>query len=93
MGRPCLASDVGGHKELIIDQKDGLLFKAGDIDSLISQLKLAYQQNDFGSIIKNGLHKVNVERNWTVSAAPYQSIYTMLMNNTASGNKTHHINP
>jgi len=93
MGRPCLASDVGGHKELITDQKDGLLFKAGDIDSLTSQLKLAYQQDDFGSIIKNGLHKVKVERNWTVSAAPYQSIYTMLMNNTVPGNKTHRINP
>lgn len=84
MGRPCLASDVGGHKELIIDQKDGLLFQADNMDSLISQLKLAYKMRDFGLIIQNGLNKVNTERNWSVSAAPYKSIYTMLMN-------THHI--
>lgn len=79
MGRPCLASDVGGHKELIIDQKDGLLFKAGDLDSLTSQLRLAYKMCDFSSIIQNGLNKVNTERNWHVSAAPYKSIYTSLI--------------
>jgi len=81
MGRPCLASDVGGHKELIIDQKDGLLFKAGNLDDLTGKLKLAFLQQDFESIIYNGLHKVNMERNWTVSVAPYPSIYTLLMNN------------
>ncbi len=87
MGRPCLASDVGGHKELITDQKDGLLFKAGDMDSLISQLKLAYKTSDFDAIIQNGLYKVKVGRNWSVSAAPYKSIYTTLIsNNTSLGN-------
>lgn len=79
MGRPCLASDVGGHKELIIDQKDGLLFKAGDIDSLISQLRQAYTTSNFDVIIRNGLDKVKMERNWNVSAAPYKSIYTALL--------------
>lgn len=79
MGRPCLASDVGGHKELIADQKDGLLFKAGNMDSLASQLKQAYQMHDFSSIIQSGLSKVNTERNWNVSAAPYKSIYTSLI--------------
>ena len=88
MGRPCLASDVGGHKELIIDQKDGLLFKAGDLDDLIEKLNRAYQQNDFESIIHNGLHKVKMERNWVASTAPYKTIYTLLMNNT-SGKRTH----
>lgn len=79
MGKPCLASDVGGHKELIIDQKDGLLFKAGNMDSLISQLRLAYKMCDFSSIIQSGLNKVNTERNWSISVAPYKSIYASLM--------------
>jgi PEP-CTERM/exosortase A-associated glycosyltransferase len=91
VGIPCLASDVGGHKELIINQKDGLLFKAGDMDSLISQLKLAYKMSDFRSIIQNGLNKVNTERNWNVSAAPYKSIYTTLIKRTTSlSNRTQH---
>ncbi|HQU62486.1 MAG TPA: glycosyltransferase, partial [Nitrosomonas sp.] len=79
MGKPCLASDVGGHKELIIDQKDGLLFKADNMDSLTSQLRLAYKMCDFSSIIQSGLNKVNTVRNWSISAAPYKSIYTSLM--------------
>jgi PEP-CTERM/exosortase A-associated glycosyltransferase len=79
MGKPCLASDVGGHKELIIDQKDGLLFKADNMDSLTSQLRLAYKMCDFSSIIQSGLNKVNTERNWSISAAPYKSIYASLV--------------
>lgn len=84
MGRPCLASDVGGHQELIVDKKDGLLFNAGDIDSLVSQLKQALTTNDFATIVRNGLHKVKTQRNWAVSTAPYQSIYTTLVNNNST---------
>nr|WP_107794861.1 TIGR04063 family PEP-CTERM/XrtA system glycosyltransferase [Nitrosomonas aestuarii] len=78
MGRPCIASDVGGHKELIIDQEDGLLFKAGSLDDLIELLKSTYLKPDFSSIIKNGLYKVKEKRNWEVSVAPYHSIYLSL---------------
>nr|WP_090701370.1 TIGR04063 family PEP-CTERM/XrtA system glycosyltransferase [Nitrosomonas aestuarii] len=78
MGRPCIASDVGGHKELIIDQEDGLLFKAGSLDDLIELLKSTYLKPDFNSIIKNGLYKVKEKRNWEVSVAPYYSIYLSL---------------
>ena len=81
MGRPCIASDVGGHIELIIDQEDGMLFKAGSLDSLIELLKSAYLKPDFNSIINNGLYKVKEKRNWTVSVAPYKSIYLSLANN------------
>ena len=84
MGKPCLASDVGGHQELIVDKKDGLLFNAGDIDSLVSQLKQALTTNDFATIVRNGLHKVKTQRNWAVSTAPYQSIYTTLVNNNST---------
>ncbi|HNP26617.1 MAG TPA: glycosyltransferase, partial [Nitrosomonas sp.] len=78
MGRPCIASDVGGHRELIIDQEDGLLFKAGSLDNLVELLKSTYLKPDFNSIIRNGLYKVKEKRNWTVSVAPYHSIYLSL---------------
>jgi len=80
MGRPCIASDVGGHKELINDKIDGLLFKAGNLDSLVAELKSIYLTKDFATIIKNGLHKVKEERNWSISVAPYKSIYSSLAN-------------
>lgn len=80
MGRPCIASDVGGHKELINDKIDGLLFKAGNLDSLVAELKSIYLTKNFATIIKNGLHKVKEERNWSISVAPYKSIYSSLAN-------------
>ena len=78
MGRPCIASDVGGHKELINNKIDGLLFQAGNLDSLVTELKSIYLKKDFTTIIKNGLHKVKEERNWSISVAPYKSIYSSL---------------
>ena len=33
-GRMLVASDVGGHRELIQDRETGFLFKAGDLESL-----------------------------------------------------------
>ncbi len=78
MGKPCIASDVGGHKELIADQEDGLLFHAGDLNSLVAHLRSAYQKPDFSAIINNGLKKVREKRNWAVSVAPYHPIYMAL---------------
>jgi glycosyltransferase involved in cell wall biosynthesis len=82
MGKPCIASDVGGHKELIADQVDGLLFKAGNLDSLVALLKSVYLKPDFSLLIKNGLHKVSEKRNWAVSVKPYKTIYLSLANKT-----------
>ncbi|SEM87394.1 TIGR04063 family PEP-CTERM/XrtA system glycosyltransferase [Nitrosomonas marina] len=78
MGKPCIASDVGGHQELIIDHEDGLLFKAGDLDNLITLLRTAYFQSDFATLIKNGIEKVRHQRNWAICVAPYQAIYQSL---------------
>ena len=39
MGKVLVASDVGGHKELIRDGETGVLFKAGDELALIEQLQ------------------------------------------------------
>jgi len=78
MGKPCIASDVGGHKELIIDNVDGMLFKAGNLNSLATLLKSVYQQSDLSMLIENGRKKVTEKRNWAISVAPYQSIYLSL---------------
>lgn len=38
-GLPCLTSDIPVNEEIISDQHNGLLFKTGDIESLIEQLE------------------------------------------------------
>jgi glycosyltransferase involved in cell wall biosynthesis len=37
-GRIFMASDVGGHKELIRDGETGRLFAAGKVDSLVTTI-------------------------------------------------------
>ncbi len=83
MGKPCIASDVGGHRELIIDHVDGMLFKAGNLDSLASLLKSVYQHSDLSMLIENGRKKVIEKRNWATCVAPYQSIYLTLAETSA----------
>jgi glycosyltransferase involved in cell wall biosynthesis len=41
LGRPVLAADIGGFKELIKDGENGFLFRAGDVDDLAVKLKKA----------------------------------------------------
>ena len=38
LGKPIVASDVGGHRELIVDADNGYLFPAGDVNALVRRL-------------------------------------------------------
>jgi len=78
MGKVSVASDVGGHKELIEDGKDGILFKAGDAEALAAVLRKLYQNPDLSELIANGLQKVTEEKNWMNSVLNYRSVYSDL---------------
>ena len=75
-GRLMVASDVGGHKELIQDGKTGVLFRAGNAGDLASKVValLKYEQG-WDSMKKNGRQFVEAERNWVASVARYRSVY------------------
>ncbi len=75
MGKPCIASDVGGHKELIGHEVDGFLFKAGSVESLCEHLLALYSREDFCDIIKKGRSKVQNDRNWKTSVSGYLPVY------------------
>lgn len=74
--RLVVASDVGGHRELISDGETGLLFKAGDRDSLTRTIlglldAPALQQR----LRVNGRAFVEAERTWARSVARYREVY------------------
>jgi PEP-CTERM/exosortase A-associated glycosyltransferase len=75
-GRLMVASDVGGHKELIQDGKTGVLFRAGSAGDLASKVVglLKYEQG-WDSLRKNGRQFVETERNWAASVARYRGVY------------------
>ncbi len=75
-GRLMVASDVGGHTELIQDGKTGVLFHAGNAGDLASKVValLEYEQG-WDSMRRNGRQFVEAERNWTASVGRYRGVY------------------
>jgi len=79
-GRLVVASDVGGHKELIRDRENGCLFKAGDADDLAETVVgLLSTESNWPALKRAGREYVETERNWQVSVANYQSVYPGLV--------------
>jgi PEP-CTERM/exosortase A-associated glycosyltransferase len=75
-GHLLIASDVGGHKELIEDGATGFLFRAEDGEDLARKALQALNLPDRGAAIRaNGRRFVEQERNWDRSIANYKAIY------------------
>jgi hypothetical protein len=75
-----VASDVGGHKELIRDRETGYLFRAGDAASLVTTVLELLARHDAWPAIKDaGRAYVESERNWRTSVANYKSVYGPLV--------------
>ncbi len=79
MGKVLVASDVGGHKELIKDGQTGILFKAGDEDALASTLlDLLTNQNKRELLQRQGLEWVREYQTWERTTTVYRDIYEKL---------------
>ncbi len=75
-GRLVIASDVGGHRELIRDGDTGLLFKAGDVDDLVHvTLALLQTPQRWHSLRSAARAYVESERTWPASVARYETVY------------------
>jgi len=75
-GRMFVASDVGGHRELIRDGETGFLFRAGDVSALEQALeKVLAQREQWSRIRQQARHFVEKERTWASSVARYREVY------------------
>src|SRR6185503_327406 len=80
MGKAVLASDVGGHKELIDHERTGVLFKAENSDDLVAQsVRLAGDATLRAELGEAGRRFVNLERSWAKLAERYVDIYSQLL--------------
>ena len=71
-----IASDVGGHKELIEHGKNGLLFQSGSQSELANAvIQLHKMKDSWQPLTDNGRQFVEQQRNWTVSVKHYQTVY------------------
>jgi PEP-CTERM/exosortase A-associated glycosyltransferase len=79
-GRLMIASDVGGHRELIRHGETGMLFKAGDPEALVSELLGLLREPGLGARLKAAARRyVETERNWKASVARYEDVYARVM--------------
>ncbi len=79
-GKLLAASDVGGHRELIRDGQNGVLFKTGNPHSLAQKVSELLKAHDRWSALRRaGREYVEIERNWTNSVARYQPVYQELL--------------
>ncbi|MCP5142263.1 MAG: glycosyltransferase, exosortase A system-associated [Gammaproteobacteria bacterium] len=75
-GKLLIASDVGGHRELIRDGETGMLFAAGDATALAASVWRMLEARDrWDEIRANGRRYVEDERNWPNSVARYAQVY------------------
>jgi glycosyltransferase involved in cell wall biosynthesis len=80
MGKAVLASDVGGHRELIEHERTGLLFKAEDPDDFIQQATgLARDSSLRDRIGDAGRRFVTEKRDWSKLVQRYLGIYEELL--------------
>ena len=76
LGRPVVASDVGGLRELVTDGETGLLFKAGDPQDLAAKcLRVATDRALAERLTRQARAYVEGEREWTTSCAAAVALY------------------
>ena len=81
MGKLVVASDVGGHRELIRDGYNGHLFPAGSDEALARCLiGLLKTPETWHEVIANGRAYVASERTWQTSVEHYRAVYAGVLN-------------
>jgi PEP-CTERM/exosortase A-associated glycosyltransferase len=75
-GRIVVASDVGGHRELVRDGETGFLFEAGSAGALASCLSQVLAARDRWSAVRERARTfVETERSWARSVQGYVAAY------------------
>jgi glycosyltransferase involved in cell wall biosynthesis len=84
-GRIFVASDVGGHRELIRDGETGFLFPAGDVGALARTLeRVLASRDEWPRYVRNARRFVEGERTWKSSVARYAPVYDALCSRAAA---------
>lgn len=80
-GVVCIASDVGGHRELITNDSTGYLFKKDSVADLAAQISAVFSQPSeaLDKVRANGRNYVETERIWSNTVNVYAELYSALL--------------
>ena len=77
MGKVFVASNVGGHVELVPDRLHTVLFEAGSVDALVRALEETIANKPLKALFSGWARKyVKSERSWAKSVAGYIDLYS-----------------
>jgi PEP-CTERM/exosortase A-associated glycosyltransferase len=77
MGKTVVASDIGGHREMIRDGHTGILFKSGDVSDLTKTLNRILDDASLRERLgAQGLEWVHGNRTWKTTTSVYSEIYS-----------------
>lgn len=75
-GRMFVASDVGGHRELVRHGETGFLFKAGSVDALADAIAQVLEARETWPAVRAAARAfIERERTWANSVARYHDVY------------------
>ncbi len=81
-----VASDIGGHRELIRDGNTGILFEADNAAALAQTVLHTLENRDgWAEQRRRARRYVEAERSWSASVARYQPVYERLLGPAAKG--------
>lgn len=76
MGKVFIASDVGGHIEILPERLHSVLFKAGSIEALVNALEETIANKPLQALFSGwARNHVKQERNWAKSVFGYINLY------------------
>ncbi len=76
MGKAVIGSSVGGIRELLDDEKTGLIYEAGNVDDLARQIRRLLDDPALRDrLAASGREHVISRRNWTVNRQRYDRVY------------------
>ncbi|MCG6940122.1 MAG: glycosyltransferase, exosortase A system-associated [Thiohalocapsa sp.] len=88
-GKLVLASDVGGHRELIQDGVNGRLFAADDAEALAGAVRsMLAARNGWDAQRAAGRRYVEQDRTWPGSVGRYRDVYGRLLGRAAEAGQT-----
>jgi len=84
VGTPVIGSNVGGIKEIIRDQENGLLFDRMHAEELRNCMEIIAQSTEMRQrLIRNALHTVKTYHNNEKIMARYLELYRQILNNNS----------
>jgi glycogen(starch) synthase len=77
--KPVVATDIGGHREMIVDGETGLLFPENAPDALAARLRSLQSDPSLRARIVDAAHRYMLsERTWQSSVGRYEAVYRRL---------------